>query len=58
MNKISELSINTKIVFGFSILIFMIIFISSYSIFKIKDLASITSKFYNYPYQVSNTTKQ
>ena len=57
MNKISELSINTKIVFGFSILIFMIIFISSYSIFKIKDLASITSKFYNYPYQVSNTTK-
>ena len=57
MNKISELSINTKIVFGFSILIFMIIFISSYSILKIKDLASITSKFYNYPYQVSNTTK-
>lgn len=57
MNKISELSINTKIVFGFSILIFMIIFISSYSIFKIKDLASITSRFYDYPYQVSNTTK-
>lgn len=57
MNKISELSINTKIVFGFTILIFIIIFISSYSIFKIQDLASITSKFYNYPYQVSNTTK-
>lgn len=57
MNKISELSINTKIVFGFLILIFMIIFISSYSIFKIKELASITSRFYNYPYQVSNTTK-
>lgn len=57
MNKINELSINTKIVFGFSILIFMIIFISSYSIFKIQDLASITSRFYNYPYQVSNTTK-
>ncbi|MDD2895429.1 MAG: methyl-accepting chemotaxis protein [Aliarcobacter sp.] len=57
MNKISELSINTKIVFGFSILIFMIIFISSYSILKIKDLASITSRFYNYPYQGSNTTK-
>ncbi len=57
MNKISELSINTKIVFGFSILIFMIILISSYSIFKIKDLASITSRFYDYPYQVSNTTK-
>lgn len=57
MNKISELSINTKIVFGFSILIFMIIFISSYSILKIKDLASITSRFYDYPYQVSNTTK-
>jgi len=57
MNKINDLSINTKIIFGFSILIFMIIFISSYSIFKIRDLASITSRFYNYPYQVSNTTK-
>jgi methyl-accepting chemotaxis protein len=57
MNKINELSINTKIVFGFSMLILMIIFISNYSIFKIQDLASITSKFYNYPYQVSNTTK-
>jgi len=57
MNKINDLSINIKIIFGFSILIFMIIFISSYSISKIEDLASITSRFYNYPYQVSNTTK-
>ncbi len=57
MDKINELSINTKIISGFSILIFMIIFISSYSIFKIQDLASITSRFYNYPYQVSNITK-
>ena len=57
MNKINDLSINIKIIFGFSILIFMIIFISSYSISKIEDLASITSRFYNYPYQVSNITK-
>ncbi|MDY3204931.1 MAG: methyl-accepting chemotaxis protein [Arcobacter sp.] len=57
MNKINDLSINIKIIFGFSTLIFMIIFISSYSISKIEDLASITSRFYNYPYQVSNTTK-
>ncbi|MGD9625227.1 MAG: methyl-accepting chemotaxis protein [Arcobacter sp.] len=57
MNKINDLSINIKIIFGFSTLIFMIIFISSYSISKIEDLASITSRFYNYPYQVSNITK-
>ena len=57
MNKINDLSINIKIIFGFSTLIFMIIFISSYSISKIEDLASITSRFYNYSYQVSNITK-
>ena len=57
MNKINDLSINIKIIFGFSTLIFMIIFISSYSISKIEDLSSITSRFYNYPYQVSNITK-
>jgi methyl-accepting chemotaxis protein len=57
MNKINDLSINSKIISGFIILISMLIFISCYSIFKIQDLSMIISKFYNYPYQVSNMTK-
>jgi methyl-accepting chemotaxis protein len=57
MNQLRQLSINFKIILGFLILIFMIIFISIYSIFKIQDLTTITSSFYKYPYQVSNTTK-
>ncbi len=57
MNKINDLSINSKIISGFIILISMLIFISCYSIFKIQDLSMIISKFYNYPYQVSNITK-
>lgn len=57
MNKIKDLSIKFKIILGFSILIVMMIFISLYSIFKIHDLTKITSDFYKYPYQLSNTTK-
>lgn len=53
-NIFNSLKIGTRLSLGFGTIITVLMGVNGYSIFKMNQLASLTSQLYNHPYQVSN----
>ena len=54
LNFFNNFKIGARLGLGFGAIITVLISVNGYAIFKMNQLASLTSKLYNHPYQVSN----
>jgi methyl-accepting chemotaxis protein len=54
LKKYSDLKISTRMLFGFGLLIFLMIMIGILAISEMKKLSSLTDKMYRHPFTVSN----
>lgn len=54
LNFFNNFKIGARLGLGFGTIITVLISVNGYAIFKMNQLASLTSKLYNHPYQVSN----